>query len=54
MVSMHSLESLHELHLLHVKAIITFLVFNNSLLLCKLFLLNNVFYNSVACITGAS
>ena len=40
--------------LLHVKAIITFLVFNNSLLLCKLFLLNNVFYNSVACITGAS
>ena len=49
----HLHESLHESHLLHAKAFITFLVFNNSLLLCKLFLLNNFFYNSVACITGA-
>ena len=45
--------SLHETHLLDAKAFITFLVFNDSLLLCKLFLLNNVFYNSVACITDA-
>ena len=52
MVSVHLLESLHESHLLPVKAFITFLVFNNSLLLCKLFLLNNVSYNSVVCITA--